>query len=76
MRKIILKTGREKALLRRHPWVFSGAIADVEGNPGIGETVDVFSSRGEFLARGAFSPESQIRSQAPPPPRSLEKDQS
>ena len=61
MRKIILKTGREKALLRRHPWVFSGAIADVEGNPGIGETVDVFSSRGEFLARGAFSPESQIR---------------
>ncbi|MBL7162487.1 MAG: class I SAM-dependent rRNA methyltransferase [Anaerolineales bacterium] len=61
MYKIILKPGREKALFRRHPWVFSGAIADVEGNPGVGETVDVLDSRGEFLARGAYSSESQIR---------------
>jgi len=61
MYKIILKPGREKALLRRHPWIFSGAIAEVEGNPGVGETVDVLDSRGEFLARGAYSSESQIR---------------
>ena len=58
---IVLKPGREKAVLRRHPWIFSGAIADVDGEPGIGETVDVFDSRGKFLARGAFSPGSQIR---------------
>ncbi|MBC8507068.1 MAG: class I SAM-dependent methyltransferase [Anaerolineales bacterium] len=61
MHTIILKSGREKALLRRHPWIFSGAIAKVEGDPGIGETVAVLDSSGEFLARGAFSPESQIR---------------
>ena len=61
MYKIILKPGREKALLRRHPWVFSGAIAEVEGNPGVGKTVDVLDSRGEFLGRGAYSSESQIR---------------
>ncbi len=58
---IILKPGREKAVLRRHPWIFSGAIAEVDGDPGIGETVDVLDAGGEFLARGAFSPESQIR---------------
>ncbi len=61
MVKIILKPGREKAVLRRHPWIFSGAIAEVEGNPGMGETVDIVDAQGGFLARGAFSPESQIR---------------
>ncbi len=61
MSNIFLKPGREKALLRRHPWVFSGAIARVKGNPGVGETVDVMDSDGGFLARGAYSPQSQIR---------------
>jgi 23S rRNA (cytosine1962-C5)-methyltransferase len=61
MYKIILKPGREVSLLRFHPWVFSGAIKSVEGNPGSGETVDIFSSDGRWLARGAYSPQSQIR---------------
>jgi 23S rRNA (cytosine1962-C5)-methyltransferase len=59
--KIILKPGREKSLLRRHPWIFSGAIHNVEGEPAPGATVDLFSAKGEFLARAAYSPESQIR---------------
>jgi len=61
MPSLILKPGREKSLLRHHPWVFSGAIDRLEGSLTSGETVDVFSSHGEFLARAAFSPSSQIR---------------
>ena len=60
MALITLKSGREKSLLRRHPWVFSGAIEKVEGDPCSGETVDVLSGKGEFLCRAAFSPYSQI----------------
>ena len=56
-----LQRGREKSLLRRHPWVFSGAIESVTGNPKQGETVDVVDSKGKWLARGAFSPSSKIR---------------
>jgi len=55
-----LQAGRERSLLRRHPWVFSGAIAAVAGEPEVGATVDVLDSSGRWLARGAFSPESQI----------------
>jgi 23S rRNA (cytosine1962-C5)-methyltransferase len=58
---LILKTGREKSLLRRHPWIFSGAVDSVSGSPPPGGTVDVCSQRGEFLARAAYSPASQIR---------------
>ncbi len=58
---ITLKPGREKSLLRRHPWVFSGAVARVDGNPQPGQTVDILSDKGHFLARGAYSPVSQIR---------------
>ena len=61
MKIVIIKSGREKFAERRHPWIFSGAISEVEGKPGIGETVDVIDSRGGFLARGAYSAESQIR---------------
>jgi len=61
MPALLLKPGREKSLLRRHPWIFSGAIARAEGNPGLGDTVDILSSRGDFLARAAYSPFSQIR---------------
>ncbi|MBN1949232.1 MAG: class I SAM-dependent methyltransferase [Candidatus Cloacimonetes bacterium] len=64
MKSIFLKAGREKSLLRKHPWIFSGAIDRVEGNPSSGETVAVFSHRKEFLARGAWSPLSQIRVRA------------
>ncbi len=62
--KLILKPGREKSLLRRHPWIFSGALQRVEGNPAPGATVDVVSSKGEFLARAAYSPKSQILARA------------
>ncbi len=58
---IILKPGREKALNRRHPWIFSMAIKAVKGKPALGETVDVIDAKGNWLACGAFSPESQIR---------------
>src|SRR5512138_620193 len=59
--KLILKPGREKSLQRRHPWVFSGAVARVEGSPAPGNTLEVLSSNGDFLARAAYSPASQIR---------------
>lgn len=61
MKKLILKKGREKAILRRHPWIFSGAVKSIEGPPESGETVAVYDSRGHFLARAAYSPDSQIR---------------
>ncbi len=60
MHKLILKAGREKSLKRRHPWVFSGAVAKVQGNPGPGETIGLWSATGEFLAVAAYSPQSQI----------------
>lgn len=58
---ITLKSGRSKSLLRGHPWVFSGAVQDVAGEPRPGETVRVVSQEGEYLATGAYSPESNIR---------------
>lgn len=48
-------------MLRRHPWVFSGAVTEVTGSPAPGETVDVRSASGDFLGWAAFSPQSQIR---------------
>ncbi len=61
MTRLILKPGRDKSLQRRHPWVFAGAIAGMEGKPESGETVELRSAEGEFLAVAAFSPMSQIR---------------
>lgn len=48
-------------MLRRHPWIFSGAIAAVRGSPQIGETVEITGSDGVRYGRGAYSPHSQIR---------------
>ena len=59
--RLFLAKGREKSLLRRHPWVFSGAVTRVEGNAVSGETIDVCDFQGKWLARAAFSPQSQIR---------------
>ncbi len=59
--KIVLKPGREKALKRRHPWIFSGAVQKVEGKPELGSTVAVTDSSGVMLAWAAWSPHSQIR---------------
>jgi 23S rRNA (cytosine1962-C5)-methyltransferase len=58
---LVIKAGREKSILRHHPWVFSGAVADVLGDPAPGETVELLSAGGNFLARAAYSPQSQIR---------------
>jgi 23S rRNA (cytosine1962-C5)-methyltransferase len=62
MKVIRLREGKERSLLRRHPWVFDSAIA--KGGGDSGETVRVESSDGRFLAWGAFSPESKIRVRA------------
>lgn len=53
-RKVYLKSGKEESLKRFHPWVFSGAIARIEGEPEEGEIVDVYTSKKEFIARGHF----------------------
>ena len=54
MVKIILKKGREESLKRFHPWVFSGAIAQVLGSPAEGDIVGVYASDGSFLAMGHY----------------------
>lgn len=59
--KLILKPGREKSLMRRHPWIFAGAIARVEGNPESGASVELLAADGAMLAVAAYSPASQIR---------------
>jgi len=59
--KVTLNSGREGSLLRRHPWIFSGAVKSVEGNPVDGQTVEVFTSDRKWLARGSYSSKSQIR---------------
>src|SRR6185503_9233853 len=56
-----LKAGRDKSLKRRHPWIFSGAVDGVDGEPASGETVLVKSAEGQPLAVAAYSPQSQIR---------------
>lgn len=52
--RVILKNGKEEAVLRFHPWVFSGAIAKIEGNPKEGDVVKVYTSKGEFCAVGHY----------------------
>jgi len=53
-KKVYLKPGKEESLKRFHPWVFSGAIARVEGEPEEGEIVDVYTLKKEFIACGHF----------------------
>jgi 23S rRNA (cytosine1962-C5)-methyltransferase len=62
--RIILKAGRDESLRRHHPWVFTGGIERVEGDPDSGATVDVVTSDGAWRARGAWSPASQMRVRA------------
>jgi 23S rRNA (cytosine1962-C5)-methyltransferase len=62
MKSIRLREGKERSLLRRHPWVFAGSIA--KGGGDAGETVRVEAHDGRFLAWGAFSPQSMIRVRA------------
>ena len=67
MKTIRLKPGKERSLLRRHPWVYDAAIAKGKADPG--ETVRVESDEGRLLAFGAFSPSSKIRVRVPKSPR-------
>ena len=52
--KIILKRGKESSLERFHPWIFSGAIARIEGTPAEGDIVAVYDAEGNFRARGHY----------------------
>ena len=58
--QLLLRPGREKPLLRRHPWIFSGAIDAIVGEPAAGGVVDIRASDGSWLAYAAYSPQSQI----------------
>ena len=62
MKVIRLREGRERSLLRRHPWIFDSAVAKGGADPG--ETVRVESHAGQFLAWAAFSPASRMRARA------------
>ena len=61
MKAITLKAGREKSALRYHPWIFSGAVDEIVGDPELGDTVEVYSYKSDFLGLAAYSPKSQIR---------------
>lgn len=59
--KIVLKPRRAQPFFGRHPWVFSGAISKVEGDPGPGAEIELVTENGEFIAYGLFNPLSNIR---------------
>jgi len=61
MASIVLNPGKVRPVQQRHPWIFSGAIARVQGYVGRGDVVDVCDASGEWLARGTWSSGSQIR---------------
>jgi 23S rRNA (cytosine1962-C5)-methyltransferase len=56
--KIVLKSGKEQSIRRFHPWIFSGAIKKMYGNPVEGDLVDVYDNKDEFLAVGHYQPSS------------------
>jgi 23S rRNA (cytosine1962-C5)-methyltransferase len=58
--RLILKKGKERPLLRGHPWIFSGAVAKIAGEVSPGEVGEVYSKEGQFLGLGHINPHSQI----------------
>ena len=58
--RLIIAPGKEKAILRRHPWIFSGAVKRIEGEPQEGDLVDVVDARGQWMATGHYQNESII----------------
>lgn len=58
--QLIIAPGKEKAILRRHPWIFSGAVKRVVGEPQEGDLVDVVDARGQWMATGHYQNESII----------------
>jgi 23S rRNA (cytosine1962-C5)-methyltransferase len=61
MKSIRLHPGREKPLIRKHPWIFASAIREIHGQPELGDVVEVVSNEGQWLALAAYSPHSKIR---------------
>jgi 23S rRNA (cytosine1962-C5)-methyltransferase len=61
MSSIFLKKSADTFIKRKHPWIFSGAIEKVEGNPSNGQTVQIFTSDKKPVGNGSYSPSSQIR---------------
>ena len=61
MAQLILEKGKERSVLRRHPWIFSTSVKTLEGRARPGDTVEVVDHRGQCLGKAAWSPESQIR---------------
>ncbi len=61
MSSVKLKSSRDKIIHNKHPWIFSGAVDSVSGNPSNGETVEILRSNGERIGWGSFSGDSQIR---------------
>ncbi len=59
--QLILQSGKDKSLLRRHPWLFAGSVAELNGRARPGDTVEVLAHNGKPLGRAAWSPSSQIR---------------
>jgi len=59
--QLYLLPGRDRSLALRHPWIFSGAVGRLEGDPGLGTTVTVRAADGRALACAAYSPASKIR---------------
>ena len=60
MFEVILQKGKEKAVLHRHPWVFSGAIERVKGSPKNGDIVKLLNTKGDFMAYGFFNDQSRV----------------
>ncbi|MBY0245268.1 MAG: class I SAM-dependent rRNA methyltransferase [Sphingobacteriaceae bacterium] len=60
MTEIILKKGKDKAVLQKHPWVFSGAIEKIIGKPENGDTVRVLNAQKDFLAYGFYNDQSRV----------------
>lgn len=60
MKQVVLKTGRDRPIRQRHPWIFSGAIDRIDPAAADGDVVDVVTRQGEFLARGYLNRRSQI----------------
>lgn len=60
MNSVKLKTGRSKLANNRHPWIYSGAVADISGSPAAGEIVEVTDSKGTFVALAHYHPHSKI----------------
>jgi 23S rRNA (cytosine1962-C5)-methyltransferase len=61
MAQLVLLSGKDRSLARRHPWIFAASVDRLRGRARPGDTVDVVAANGRPLAKAAWSPESKIR---------------